>query len=270
MNDLPLVQALLPAVRAAARHIEAIKREGIASRFKEDRSPVTQADEAAEKILTQALQALTPDIPIIGEEAYAANPQTLSGAECRFWLLDPIDGTKEFIRGGADYTINIGLIADGAPQLGVVMAPATGDIWWGVVGMGAWHQKGGQAEPHAIKAHSLQAGAAVRVLLSHRHREAKTGAYLAKIPNATLSARSSSIKFCLLAQAQADFYPRFGDTCEWDTAAGHAVLSAAGGSVLCPNTLTPLRYGKADFKNGPFLALGDQAGCQALGLLTLE
>lgn len=245
------IEALAPAVRAAGALIEEIRLAGVVSRDKHDASPVTEADERAELLLAAAIAEVDPHALIVGEEACAAGvkPDPTS----RFWLIDPLDGTKDFIAGGPDYTVNIALIEAGMPVLGLVLSPRDGTLWAGVVGSGAFRERaGGPREP--IRTRRMPA--APIVVTSRSHRDGVTDAYVAALPGADVRPSGSSLKFCLVAEGSADVYPRFGPTSEWDTAAGHAVLLAAGGDMRDASR-APFAYGKPDFLNGPFLAVGD-------------
>lgn len=246
-----LIEALAPAVREAGELVERIRLAGVVSRDKADASPVTEADERAEILLTAAIAAADPGALIVGEEACAAGIRPDPCA--RFWLIDPVDGTKDFIAGGPDYSVNVALIDNGVPVLGLVLAPRSMTLWAGAVGVGAFRQvDDGAREPIATRA----MGEAPIVVTSRSHLDEKTRAYCAAIPNAQTRASGSSLKFCLLAEGAADVYPRFGPTSEWDTAAGDAVLRAAGGITRHPDG-RDFSYGKRDFLNGAFLAVGD-------------
>jgi 3'(2'), 5'-bisphosphate nucleotidase len=251
MTDHDLLEALIDPVRAACAVIEAVRAKGIIARHKDDKSPVTEADEAAEIIIEAALRKLTPDLPIVGEEAFSAGfvPEDCGAS---FWLVDPVDGTREFIRGGDDYTVNIALVRGHQVQLGIVATPANGRIWLGGVGLGA-----DIIEPdgtrRAISARAQPAKPVV--LMSASHLDDETKAFVAALGPVEPLQIGSSLKFCVVAEGRADIYPRFGPTSEWDTAAGHAVVLGAGGSVQTPDG-TPLLYGKTAFKNGAFIARG--------------
>lgn len=221
---------------------------------KGDGSPVTAADQAAEDIIVGRLRLMAPDIPIVAEEAMSAGngPDELGR---RFWLVDPLDGTREFLARNGEFTVNIALIEDGVPVLGVVAAPALGNLWSGARGLGARACIGSDTEAHAIAVRAVP-DAGWTVLGSRSHGDdAAMSAYLQGRKVAGFKAAGSSLKFCLIAAGQADLYPRLGRTMEWDTAAGHAVLLAAGGSV---STLdgSALRYGKPGFENPHFVATG--------------
>jgi len=254
-------KALLNAVSAIARDAGAKIMEIYATDFeartKEDASPVTDADLAAEAIITPALADLTPQIPVVAEEAAAAGnaPKITSG---RFWLVDPLDGTKEFLNRNGEFTVNIGLIEDGEPVLGAVFAPALDTLYTGAQGLGAYKTMG-NAPPTPIQVRPAPAEG-LTIVASRRHGDpAMLDSFLdGRTVKETIGA-GSSLKFCLVASGDADLYPRFGRTMEWDTAAGHAVLKAAGGRVT--NTdLTPFTYAKNDiFENPHFVAWGGVA-----------
>ncbi len=248
---------LLAAVAAACRAIEDVARTTVAVREKGDRSPVTLADERAEDILIAALEEFWPGVPVIAEERAAREGLGTTPPE-RFFLVDPLDGTKEFIRGGDDYTVNVALIAERQPVFGIVAAPRRGCAWIGRANMGAVTGRLGadgrlvESRPIAVR----PAADPLVIVASRSHRNPETEAYLAHYPDAETVAIGSSLKFCLVAEGRADLYPRLGPTMEWDTAAGDAVLRAAGGRVL-DETGAPLAYAKSGFRNGWFLALGD-------------
>ena len=244
-----------------AGHFAAIAREAGArimaiygatdAREKADGSPLTAADLAAHEAILAGLGTCCADIPVISEEdAEQARPAP-PGA---FILVDPLDGTREFISGNGEFTVNIALIEEGVPVAGVVFAPALGRLWSGVVGAGAWMTQPGTEAPVPVCVRRPGTDGLVAVA-SRSHRDAPTEAFLAGQPIAGLRSVGSSLKFCLVAAGEADVYPRFGPTMEWDTAAGQAVLQAAGGRVVTPED-APLRYGKPGWRNGPFIAWG--------------
>ena len=219
---------------------------------KPDHSPVTEADVAAEKIILAGLQRNFPNIPVISEEQHAEGVK-LKVAET-FFLVDPLDGTKEFISRNGEFTVNIALIHNGQPVMGVVFAPATNEIFAGHQGSGAKKADVATLEFAAIKARPCPM-AGPTILASRSHLDAETKAFIEAQKPAELSNAGSSLKFCRLAEGAADLYPRFGRTMEWDTAAGHAILLAAGGSMTKPDG-SPFIYGKPGFENGPFIAKG--------------
>lgn len=234
------------ARRAGAAIMEIYAQKDKGAELKGDGSPVTLADTAAEAVILPVLAALTPDIPVVSEENAASH--SLAAAP-RFWLVDPLDGTKEFIRSEKDgaFTVNIALIEDGQPTLGVVFAPALERMFTGCIGQGA------QEDGRAIGIRSLPETGAVAVA-SKSHRDDTTNAWLEAHGIQETVSIGSSLKFCLLAAGEADVYPRFAPTMEWDTAAGHAVLAAAGGHVTTTDGSTPFGYGKPDYFNEGFIA----------------
>ena len=252
MTHAELIAELVEPVRAAGRLIEDIRARGFETMAKADRSPVTEADQAAETLLARALARIDPGAQLVGEEACAIAGGT-PATGTRFWLIDPLDGTKSFIEGADDYSVNIGLIEDGVPVVGLLLAPATGVLWAGAVGHGAWREEAGGTR-RAIRSRPLASPPAA--VTSRSHLDARTRAYVAAIPGCGAVASGSSLKFCVLAEGAADVYPRFGPTSEWDTAAGHAILRAAGGEVFKAGGGV-LGYGKPGCRNGGFLALGD-------------
>ncbi len=240
------------AVEAGAVIMD-IYRTDFEVRRKADASPVSVADERAEALIVEALAAHTPGIPIVAEELTAAGnaPEICGGP---FYLVDPLDGTKEFVARRKEFTVNIGLISDRRPVLGVVHIPVTGETYWSD-GRRAWRRRaGGEAE--SVTCRTPPDGGMIAIA-SRSHRNAETDDYLAGLPLAGTVSVGSSLKFCRVAEGAADVYPRFAPTCEWDTAAAHAVLAAAGGSVVT-TTGEPLIYGKPDFLNPSFVARGLQ------------
>jgi len=221
-------------------------------RIKPDLSPVTTADEASNTFIVESLKSLDPGVPIIAEESVSASPDDLSD-HGSFWLVDPLDGTKEFIAGRNEFTVNIALITAGIPELGVIHLPAQNITYTGHHTAGAFKRKGTR-EPYQIRVRA-QPPKGATIVVSRSHLTSKTTAWLSDHNVAECTKAGSSLKFCLLAEGSADLYPRFGRTMEWDIAAGHAILSAAGGKV---NTIDgkPLRYGKPGFENPNFVAQG--------------
>ncbi len=260
MQAASLRQAgLLPALETVARQAGALIMQVYGTAFdvqhKADASPVTEADEVAEACITSALQMLDAHIPVVAEEAAARGLAPAVGA-C-FWLVDPLDGTREFVARNGEFTVNIALVEAGAPVLGVVYAPVLDELYLGAVGQGAWLVSRGQRR--AISCRRVPADAAVLACSRSHGDEAALDLWLQHTqPGLRLGQRKavgSSLKFGLLAAAQADVYPRLGPTMEWDTAAGHAVLRAAGGEVEGLDG-QPLCYGKAGFRNPHFVAWG--------------
>ncbi len=251
MLTLPsLLDALVPVMRAAGAVIEEVRIAGFVTRGKADGSSVTEADEAAETLIVAALARLDT-APIVAEEAHAAGYRAV--AADRFWLIDPLDGTRDFIAGRAAYSVNIGLIDDGVPVLGLVLSPRDGILWAGAAGHGAFRQRPGGAREDIVVRHGH---VPPTVVVSHSHLDDATKAYLARLGLVELEPAGSSLKFCRLAEGSADVYPRYGPTMEWDTAAGDAVLRAAGGTMIGPSGRA-FAYNKPEHRNGAFLAVGD-------------
>ena len=258
----PTTELLILAAiaQAAGKIIMDIYARDFTATAKADASPVTEADVAAEQVILQGLALHFPAVAVVAEEQAAAGhvPQIAGG----FFLVDPLDGTREFISRNGEFTVNIGRIQNGVPVAGVVYAPALAEIFVGRAGEGAFRAKvKADVELNAqsflpIKCRTLPAVGAT-ILASRSHRDSETEAFIAKIKTAALISAGSSLKFCRLAEGKADLYPRFGRTMEWDTAAGHAVLAAAGGSMTRADG-TAFTYGKAEdkFANPSFIARG--------------
>ena len=220
---------------------------------KADQSPLTAADLAAHHAIVEALQVLTdPPIAIVSEEDSASQQYRTSCAQ--FWLIDPLDGTKEFIAKNGEFTVNIALIDQGKAVLGVVYAPAIDAMYWGGAGLGAYRQFGEQLDP--IRVTGAAPAAPCRVVASKSHLNAETEQFIAGLGPSDLVQAGSSLKFCRIAEGAADIYPRMAPTCEWDTAAAQAVLEGAGGVVLDLRG-DPLRYAKPDVLNPSFIAARD-------------
>ena len=238
------------ATRAGAAILE-VRRNGFDVVRKDDQSPVTAADHAAEAIIAAGLRAAMPEIPVIAEEEVAAGRIT---AACpQFWLVDPLDGTREFANGSDEFAVNIGLVRDGRVVLGVVGVPATGEMFCGIVGEGAWKRTANGEAKIATRAPPAEG---ITVLASKHHGDtAQLDAFLRGRRVARTMNFGSSLKFCRLAEGIADLYPRFGRTMEWDTCAPQAVLEAAGGAVQTLDG-AQLRYGKAGWENPHFVCIG--------------
>jgi 3'(2'), 5'-bisphosphate nucleotidase len=246
-----LLQQLVPIVRAAGDLVMAVYATDFTVANKDDASPVTVADQQAETLITRALEQLTPGIPVVGEEAVSGGASSETGE--RFWLVDPLDGTKEFISRNGEFTVNIALIEHGQPVLGVVLAPALGQLFAGGPGLGSWLEQNGERKAIAFRAAPAEG---LTVVASRSHGDATAlDAFLAGRRVAANVSAGSSLKLCLVASGQADVYPRLGRTMEWDIAAGHAVLSGAGGAVEKLDG-QPLGYGKPGLDNPHFAAWG--------------
>jgi 3'(2'), 5'-bisphosphate nucleotidase len=250
IDMLPLLEELALEAGVAIMKIYA---EDFVAEYKDDQSPVTEADTAAEEIIIAGLKTISTDIPIVAEETFAAgHSPDISGG--KFWLVDPLDGTQEFVRKNGEFTVNIALIEDGQAICGVVYAPALRKIYAGVVGKGAHSREEGSASRDIHIRPTPDEG--VTVVASRRHGDPTEieklleGRSIIKIHNA-----GSSLKFCIIAEGGADIYPRFGRTMEWDTAAGQAVLEAAGGRVTTLDG-APFRYAKEGYENPNFIAWG--------------
>ena len=243
-----LLDDLAEAAREAGEAILEIVRRGFETESKRDSSPVTEADRAAELIILAALARAAPGVPVIAEEEVAAGRIPQHGDT--YFLVDPLDGTREFVRGGDDYTVNIALVEHGAPTLGVVFAPAAGRLHGGWVGSGAWVDEGRGRAPIETRGRREK----MTAVASKSHLNQSTIDYLQQaVGMCDYVAIGSSLKFCILAEGKADIYPRASPTSEWDTAAGHALLVAAGGLVDGPDG-APLTYGKRAFLNRAFVA----------------
>ena len=250
---LELANSLRAIAVDAGSTIMSIYESGFEVEAKDDRSPVTEADRQAEVVILDGLKQCAPDIPVVAEESVAAGnlPDISAGL---FMLVDPLDGTKEFISKNGEFTVNIAIVEDAQPVLGVVHLPALGETYWSDgVAPHAWRQRGGSPSPEPIRCRKPE-GALV-VVASRSHRDAKTDEFLANYEVGELISAGSSLKLCRVAEGSADMYPRLGRTMEWDIASGHAVLLAAGGSV---RTLAgePLTYSKPGLDNPHFVARG--------------
>ena len=255
--------AWLVPVREIAAAASAAILDIYASAFsvtsKQDRSPVTAADRVAHRIIVAGLQQLTPNLPILSEEG-AAIPFRERQTWQRYWLVDPLDGTKEFIERNGQFTVNIALIDQQVPVLGVVHIPVTGRCYFAAQGCGAFRIDAGQA-PQAIHVAQLQAGVPVRVVGSKSHGGAALQQFVAALGAHQLVTAGSSLKFCQIAEGSADVYPRLGPTSEWDTAAAQALVEVAGGAVIAADTGTALRYNQRESLLNPhFIAYGDARG----------
>jgi 3'(2'), 5'-bisphosphate nucleotidase len=231
---------------------------------KEDHSPLTLADTRSHRIIVGALGESYPDIPVLSEEGKGVAFETRRSWS-RFWLVDPLDGTKEFINRNGEFTVNIALIEKDQPTLGAVFIPVADLLYLADTRQGCWEIAKGQRR--ALRIRPPERDETVRILASRSHPSPGLDALLERLPKRETCNRGSSAKFCALASGQADFYPRLGPTWEWDTAAGHAVVVAAGG-VVVDHGGAPLRYNKADLLNGSFFAAPSRAWLEQMGLLS--
>jgi 3'(2'), 5'-bisphosphate nucleotidase len=249
-------EGIIALARDAATRILAVYESEFAVEHKDDRSPLTAADLAAHHCIVEGLERLTPDIPVLSEESAEDVPAVVRREWRRLWLVDPLDGTREFVKRNGEFTVNIALIEDGISILSVVQAPVTGALWHAALGRGAFRRDGDADVPLQSR---RPASAPLRVAASRSHRDARTTALMERLGDIETIGLGSSLKFCRLAEGGMDVYPRFGPTSEWDTAAGQCVLEAAGGVVIDPKG-RPLRYNQRDtILNGDFMALGDPA-----------
>jgi 3'(2'), 5'-bisphosphate nucleotidase len=256
-----LLDAVALLARAAGEQVMTVYATDFAVRGKADASPVTEADERAEAVIVAGLRALTPHIAIVAEEAVGRGdvPVVGMGAADQFWLVDALDGTREFVSRNGEFTVNIALVQGGVPVLGVVLAPAVNRLYGGAAGIGAFVETGdgapNTASRHVIRCRTVPAQG-LTVLASRSHGDdAALAAFLQGKQVAQVHYAGSSLKLCLIAAGEADVYPRAGRTMAWDIAAGHAVLLAAGGAVQSLQG-APLRYGHAGFENPHFVASG--------------
>jgi 3'(2'), 5'-bisphosphate nucleotidase len=249
-----LREPLIALAHDAASRIMAVYAHAFEVEQKDDLSPLTAADLAAHHCIVAGLERLTPDIPVLSEESAEDVPTLMRRQWSRLWLVDPLDGTREFVKRNGEFTVNIALIDAGIPILSVVQAPVTGVVWHAQRGVGAFRRDG----DHEVTLHSRRpAIVPLRVAVSRSHRDPRTDALLQRMGPTQPMSLGSSLKFCELAEGGMDVYPRFGPTSEWDTAAGQCVLEAAGGIVVDPRG-RPLRYNQRDtVLNGDFLAIGD-------------
>jgi 3'(2'), 5'-bisphosphate nucleotidase len=243
--------------RASAR-ICALSPHTLIKRTKVDQSPVTEADEASEAMILQDLEHLLPGVPVISEES-AGNKRVPQAGES-FLIVDPLDGTREFLAGRDEFTVNLAIVTGGIPIAGIIAAPQRGQVWRGIVGQGAERLRmlaDSADQPEAIRSRNWPAKNAVATV-SRSHFDADTDAFLNSLGRLTRTASGSALKFCQIAEGSADIYPRLATTCEWDVAAGHALVVAAGGVVASPRG-TALHYGRAaeNFRVPAFIAWGD-------------
>jgi 3'(2'), 5'-bisphosphate nucleotidase len=242
------------AILAGAKIMEIYRSDDFDVRAKSDESPVTEADEAADALIAGRLRAAFPDLPLVTEEQAASHRQRAT----TFLIVDPLDGTKEFVQRRGDFTVNIALVENGVPRRGVVYAPARQRLFY-TAPDGRSVEEAGPFDPdEAGDARTIAVGepdnSALNVVASKSHRDAATDAYISRYEVADLKSAGSSLKFCLVATGEADLYPRLGRTMEWDTAAGDAVLRGAGGRVVRFEDHAPFTYGKPGFANGFFIA----------------
>jgi 3'(2'), 5'-bisphosphate nucleotidase len=248
-----LEKAILQIARDAGDAIMKVYEKDFTVEFKDDNSPLTAADMAAHHIIEQGLNILTPGMPVLSEESADIDWQTRK-IWPRYWLVDPLDGTREFVKKNGEFTVNIALIEDGRATFGVIYAPALKTLWWGDDVQGAFTQQAGQLKKISV---DKTARTSLRVAASRSHLDQTTAAALARMGEVEPLSMGSSLKFCRIAEGSLDVYPRFAPTSEWDTAAGQAILEAAGGVVLNLDG-SPFRYNtKESLLNPHFIALAN-------------
>ncbi|QWF15935.1 3'(2'),5'-bisphosphate nucleotidase CysQ [Lysobacter capsici] len=257
--DRDLIEGAIAIARAASDAIVQVYDGEFAVQRKADASPVTAADMAAHHIILDGLARLTPDVPVLSEESADEIDFERRRPWQRLWLVDPLDGTREFVKRNGEFSVNLALIENGVSVFGLVLAPVGGALWYGGRGVGAFRRDGERetalrvqvpaAQPLRVAASRSHHNPRIEGFMVNAHREARGGIAMLSL--------GSSLKFCRIAEAQLDLYPRFGPTSEWDTAAGQAVLEAAGGAVFDPQG-RPFRYNqRRSILNGDFIALGD-------------
>ncbi|HJW46646.1 MAG TPA: 3'(2'),5'-bisphosphate nucleotidase CysQ [Lysobacter sp.] len=254
--DKALREEVITLAQDAAAAIIGIYDSEFAVEHKDDDSPLTAADLAAHRCIVEGLARITPDIPVLSEESAHEVSAIQRRQWQHLWLVDPLDGTREFVKRNGEFTVNIALIENGVAVFGVVQAPVTGVLWYGGATLGAFRREHG----HEIALHvRAPASAPLRVAASRSHRDARTQTFIDRMGEVDPVGLGSSLKFCRIADGGMDVYPRFGPTSEWDTAAGQCVLEGAGGAVLDPEG-RPFRYNQREtVLNGDFIALGDTA-----------
>jgi 3'(2'), 5'-bisphosphate nucleotidase len=256
LSDIEMANRLPDIAKAAGDAIlnvynspQSMQGQGV--QHKADASPLTKADLSAHRVIVQQLGALGTHIPIVSEEDDASHARRVPAGA--FWIIDPLDGTKEFIARNGQFTVNIALVRDGAPVLGLVYAPVLDEMFWNVPEQGAWVRRAGATYRVHVATKTARADQPVRVLASRSHMTPETEAFIRSLGAHEVVQAGSSLKFCRIAEGAADCYPRLGPTCEWDTAAAQAVLEAAGGHVQSLDGVR-LGYGKSDVLNPSFVA----------------
>jgi 3'(2'), 5'-bisphosphate nucleotidase len=252
--DAALRERVIEIAEQAGAAIMQVYASGFDIEQKADDSPVTTADLAAHRLIVQGLSQLTPDIPVLSEESAQVSWETRRQWQ-RYWLVDPLDGTREFIKRNGEFSVNIALIEEGVSVFGVVQAPVTGLVWHAERGAAAYRREGQQQDAISTR---VPPAVPLRVAASRSHRSERTQTLLARMGEIELIAQGSSLKFCRIAEGTLDVYPRLGPTSEWDTAAGQCVLEAAGGVLLAADSGQPFQYNQRPrLLNGDFVALGD-------------
>jgi 3'(2'), 5'-bisphosphate nucleotidase len=254
------LEQLLPSVLGIARRAGAVVMEVYQSpdfdvQLKSDESPLTRADIASNKIIVEGLKTLTPEVPILSEESKQV-PYSDRKGWTTYWLVDPLDGTKEFVKRNGEFTVNIALVDDGEPVLGVVYAPVLGRMYYAAKGQGAFRADG-DGEPRPIRAADYH-DASLKIVASRSHAGPDLAAFLDRVGDYEVVSMGSSLKLCLVADGTAHLYPRLGPTMEWDTGAAHAIVNEAGGAVTDLDNVA-LCYNKEDLLNPSFMVVGNPA-----------
>lgn len=252
LHTLPDLQPIISLARAAGKETLRFYGQDLQVDLKADNSPLTQADLASHHLILEHLREFCVGIPVVSEEDVDRDDMDMISAR-RFWLVDPLDGTKEFVKRTGTFTVNIGLIENGQPVAGVIHVPARNETYWGSIGNGAWKQSG-DAAPQPISC--VEPPERLRFVASRDHAGPEVAALLSRFPDSECLSIGSSLKFCLVAEGAADAYLRDVPTMEWDTAAAQAIVEAAGGAVLTHPNHQPLCYGKPAWRNGALLTVG--------------
>jgi len=255
MDRKELAQEVVQIARLAGGAIMSIYgREDLGVELKSDESPLTLADKASNDIICEGLRKMDFQLPIVSEENKEV-PYEERKQYDYFWLVDPLDGTKEFIKRNGEFTVNIALIRNGEPVLGVVHVPCLKETYWSVAGEGAYLERGGQTRQIQAPSYKMD-DEQLKVVCSRSHLNEETQAFVDQLNEPELVPKGSSLKFLIIAKAEAHLYPRLGPTMEWDTAAAHAILQEAGGKVVESDSGAPLRYNKENLRNPYFIAYG--------------
>ena len=249
--DKGLADQVIDLAKSAGKAILEVYETDFQVELKDDRSPLTEADKRSHGIISEGLKTINPDIPILSEEGVDIPFEERKNWQ-EYWLVDPLDGTKEFIKRNGEFTVNIALMQDNKPVLGVVFAPVLDVLYWGGAGLEAFKIVG-ESVPVQISAH-IYHGGTVKVVTSRSHPSRQMNYFLTQFEDYELIPMGSSLKVCIVAEAGAHFYPRLGSTMEWDTAAAHAVINAAVGRLIKVGTNEELEYNKKDLKNPFFIA----------------
>ncbi len=262
----PLLPELIETAKRAGKEILEVYEKEISVQYKDDRSPLTEADRRSHRVITKGLKSLTPDVPVLSEEGSGIDYTERSQWQ-EFWLVDPLDGTKEFIKRNGEFTINIALIRNQKPVFGLILIPVKEVIYYGGPLVGGLYKcstredvKDYLSEHYRVKSEGNKRSKAITVVGSRSHGSERLTTFVEKLKSRykdlNFVSAGSALKFCLVAEGRADLYPRFGPTMEWDTGAGHALLLSAGSTILRADTLTELTYNKESLRNPDFIVIG--------------